>query len=354
MTVSYHRNITVTAAFATLLMLAIAPSCSKSTVQGPGIDGQAHTSELLVDAAIDSGDDKESKAAITNTYFSNGQTIGMFIVRHDRPGEYVPHAYGMDNLRAVSGGSNKWTYNFSDNLGTSVDVLAISSVAKTNADIYAYSPWILGTTSPEKILYESSSQGDLMYAEENGDGRNKNICPDELDEQDVPLRFHHALSIIRIGVRLANSGYVNPTLSSIRISRSSETVETKLWSQARFNSLTGEFIEDSRREMQYIDISAGKTINSTTNYIYFDCLVIPTEVKNDGDLQIELTVNSQPLLEKYEIKLADVLSSDGKKGFQPGYSYTLLFTIDNYLRFRPNYIYVSEEWIDEDLGEQYI
>lgn len=351
--------LTGTAAGTILLFLSLFAvlSCSRDArfdIAGEGIE---HRSELRVNAEINTGADaaeNNSRAAITGTSFASGQTIGMYIVRHDRPGEYVPHATGMNNMRAVSGGGTSWTYNFSDNLSKSIDVLAISSVAKTSADIYAYSPWTSGTETPERILYQSSTQDDLMYAEENISGKNMNIKPDSLDKQDVPLHFLHALSMVRIGIKLANSGYQSPTLTSVRITKTDEFVETKMWSEGRFNALTGQFIEDTYRAMQYIDIPANKAITSTTSYAYFDCLLIPTEVKNDGDLRIELTVNSQSLLEPYEIQLSDVLSSDGKKGFQPGYIYTLLFSIDNYLRFRPLYITVSDEWIDADLEEHYI
>lgn len=342
-----------------LLLSVLLTSCSRDALQDSGNGAQQHRSELRPNAEICAGTgvaEDNSRAAITGTSFSSGQTIGLFIVRHDKPGEYVPHAYGMANLRAVSGGGNKWTYNFSDNLSTSVDVLAISSVANTSADIYAYAPWISGTATPENILYESGTQGDLMYAGENASGKNMNISPDTEDNQDVPLRFHHALSMVRIGIRLANSGYQSPRLTSIRIARKSESaeIETKLWSKARFNALTGQFREDSYSDMQYIDISANTKISSTTDYVYFDCLLIPTEVKADGDLQIRLSVNSQTLLEPYGIQLSDVLSSDGKAGFQPGYVYTFLFSIDNYLRFNPTFIEVSKEWTDQDLGERYI
>lgn len=320
------------------------------------------TRVLELDASVR----QETRAAITGTDFPKDATIGLFVCR---TGNYEPHTKGMDNVRATRTESG-WNYSLSTNLDISTDVLAITSRAECNADVYAYAPWIEGVTNLEAIPYDAASQGDLMYAEENASGdANRNISPDPQtgdpavdDSYPVHLRFRHALSLVRVGVRLANAGYRNPYLSYLTLRRTSGSVATRLYSGVTFNAISGTFTGGTYTETDEVTATVSAPANnrytyitSTTSYLYTNLLVIPSAVNASGELELLLGIDGCPLKDTYKIRLEDLDDLDGGgKGFRSGRSYTFLFTIDNYLRLVPDNLIISE-WPDEEESlERYI
>ena len=303
---------------------------------------------------------QDTRAAITGTDFPKDATIGLSVCK---TGDYEPHTKGMDNIRATRTESG-WNYSLSTNLNISTDVLAITSKAECNADVYAYAPWIEGVTNLEAIPYDAASQGDLMYAEENASGdANRNISPDPQtgdpavdDSYPVHLRFRHALSLVRVGVRLANTGYRAPYMSYLTLRRTSGSVATRLYSGVTFNAISGTFTGGTYTETDEVTATVSNTyITSTTSYLYTNLLVIPTEVDASGELELLLGIDGCPLKDTYKIRLEDLDDLDGGgKGFRSGRSYTFLFTIDNYLRLVPDNLIISE-WPDEEESlERYI
>ena len=328
--------------YAAAVSVAITLSCSR---EAPLNECAAPEERRLdVEATVS----PDTRASITGTDFPKDATMGLFICKS---GSYLPHTAGMDNMRATRG-ETSWSYSLSTNLSISTGVLAITTKADCNADVYAYAPWMEGITNLEEIPYDAASQGDLMYAEENASATaNRDIDPGLDDPYTVRLRFRHALSRIRVGVRLARTGYYDPYMSSLTLRKTSAgTEDTRLYSNAVFNAIDGTFEESSLRDTAQLVVNiphnySYKTnyITSSVNYLYNDLLVIPTEVSNDGDLELVLGIEDSPLADTYKIQLDDI-SNDGETGFKAGCTYTFEFTIDNYLRLVPDSIFISDEW----------
>ena len=337
----------------TILILIALVSCTER-IPVPTV--RSGDSSLIIDASIS----PETKAPVTATTFSDGETMGLFVCKHEdgEPSEFIEHSKSMNNIRAIWN-SNRYNgpgfrFNFMYDMDISFENLAITSTAGCNADIYAYAPYRMKEKaaeqfSPRNVKWNFSEQYDLMYARENGAG-NRDLVPDG-EPKDVKLHFEHALARIRVGVRCQLEGYYSARYSRLTLSKVSDDAGTDLFQQGCFDIVEKTFVSHESPAGS-ISVSNGKNFNAS-EYQFTDMLIIPTELKGDNELKIILTINGDNLLNDYIIKTSDVTDEDGKVGFRPGYTYTFLFDIDNYIRIAAP-VKIDSCWKDDVFDDRYI
>lgn len=332
------------------IVLFIATACTEKLQ--PGLKGSG-TTDLALDVSI--GD--ATKAPIDKTQFENGMTLGLFVceAEEDRPGLFKPHMKDMNNIRAT------WTKNrdigtgatvpgfcfsYPSDLSMSFPILSISDFPGYNADIYAYAPWIGSISTPREIPYTFSSQTDIMRARENDGTDNRNIEPDGTPKT-IRLHFDHALTRIRVGVKLLNPGFDNASLSNLNIAKS-DGGSSHLYTSGTYDAIDDMF--SNMAEASRLTLN-GQTGISTGSYSYLDLMMAPTELMDDGDLEISFTINGFNFLKDehkvYSIKKSDVQYDEGKYGFRAGYTYTFLFDVDNYIHIA-HPVRIDKEWTEDD------
>ncbi len=291
-------------------------------------------------------DDAQSRAMVVGKEFANGQTYGLFVCES---GTYAPHNIGYNNMRAVCSvkdNVSSWSYNYEGGSFTFSSLFIISNDANTNADFYAYAPWLSGVKDPTAISFtlgtNNASQPDMMYAEQNANEDdpddltdNKGILPNNI-EQTVTFRFRHVLSCLQFGFRL-RSASMPMSLRHIRL----RTVEggAPLYNKATMNALavSPETALSNQQEATAFTVSDyNLAVNATATYQTAPLLIIPSDAsavaEGESVYRIEMTFNNAQYPFVFDIPREAILHGDGTTvGFLPGYTYTFNFTIDNYL-----------------------
>lgn len=345
-----------------LCLGALSAACTKTDPGGsaPAV-AVVHINASINDAAV------LTKAT---SPFVDGTNYGIFacVSGSDDYEMFKPSLYNVRaNKRAVNGTGgynypNGWSYNYiytgagqapgtpetDERHGANTFVLSQRKDDKT-ADLYAYAPWVREAylSGPRAIPFELSRQLDLMYARQNTTNGNGG-----LDPQSGPLAasftFEHAYAkvIIRFRLRNPDSRYYVSLDSITRSDDAAPTVE--LWTAGDFDAVTGTFVDNAHKQTtSSLPVNAGATVASTAFNVHatMSFYLVPTEITKDDELTFHFTSDGVPL-QPFSLKKGYVMHDDGVTcGFQPGYTYTLDFMLDNYLFF--NGFNVSTAWEDD-------
>lgn len=311
--------------------------------------------KLSVDASI-LAHQTGSRSLIFGNEFPAGSTIGLLIGKHsDNSQSFEP--YGAYNNISMQKDEDQWNFYFNGTGTPSPDLFVMSDKDLNNMDVYAYSPWSQGCTSPDRVSFSVNLQtyynmDDFLYAVENSSDANKNISTSDGTAHTVKLHFRHFFALIRIGIKnrysvvgeTGKSEFVN----GVGLQLMNPNAKTKLYSRGYYNALTGSVCEGTMVEQMDHFLSSMVPFDAS-KYSYIDIPVPPTEVEDDA-LQIYLTINNVKHPTAYTIKASDVLHTDGTKGLKSGFVYTFYFTYDNYVRL--DNVQIQDTWTDE--SKEYI
>lgn len=308
--------------------------------------------EAAVDIRVSVDGEAEATKALVD--FANGTNYGIFACIHeDTPSAFAPFKSSVYNARAkkVSG---KWLYDYVGTASPGALDATNSSfftlLQRTDdqpADLYAYAPWMqevyLPSVGPTRIPFKTAEQKDLMYAEQNLTNANGSLDPASMSPLSATFHFKHVMARLVFKFRVLNVP-TNYRISSVSIARTDDAATSHLYTSGTFNAITGtlDCVEEVNTDGKHI-IAVPKelTVDSTTP-VALSVLFVPTEV-GDDELSFTFTVNSQKM-QPFVLKKEFVEHGPGSGiyGFQPGYTYTFNFTLDNYVYF--DGFSVSEDW----------
>ena len=314
-----------------IAFMALIVSCVKHDTDS------APASKLKIVAEIDPS--AVSKAVHDESRFDEGNTLGLFVYhseteRVESPAtmtEFVLSGERYRNVLAVHSGEgdNSWMFQYEDALSSFEDMyLLIPSDQVSGLAILAYAPYADDVLSIKEIPFtlggRSEKMTDLMWAQP---GENYKVVPDGSD-QKVRLVFRHALSMLKIGFRTSDAKSVKK-VTGITV-RKKGGGDTPLLASGKFDATDGSINNPAGVQNLKYDYSGEsyKFGGSADSYVYVPVLICPQVYKTDGDYELIFEIDGEILDSSYKIRVSDV---DG--GFQPGMTYTLTFTIDDFVKF---------------------
>ena len=337
------------------IIVFILASCSKEQPAASGM------SEIHLQTTIENDKGAPVKAVISGNRFGVGNTLGIFVYHSEkdendnrRPiNNFASYGERYKNVRAVYANmSTGWQYRFEGSGTNFEDVFLIEppTTSSTTKEItlLSYAPWIEGCTSISSIPFEiggdSRNVKDMMWAEQNSTTANS-IEPDGRDKT-VNLRFKHALSLLKIGLKCKhNTSEMALTSITLRKNGSSGTI---LYNKGSLNAMDGSFnafSKDDAAQTVTVDYTGEEYKFSQENPTTAPFMIFPVKYLNDGDYILEFKFNGQELAAKYPIKRSDIMvAGDTAAEFRQGYSYTFNFTFNNYLQIDNVTINVSDNW----------
>lgn len=307
----------------------------------------------LCDATAASGVQTRG-SGISGTAFYG--TMGIFMCRHeeDTPTKFVAQNPGYNNMKA-SYYDSQWEFWMGNGTSSSSQLTITSNKDGAPVDFYAYTPYLSGVTSPESVPFTVASInaedrdyhcGDLMWAEQNNDRSSANMGVEvDGNPHTVSFTFHHLLARIRVGFKLHDEGSrVSLTYSIVHPKEITEPA-TVFYGSGCMNAINGQLtdlqVADSLAEASTRTIER-LADSEEPSYTYLDMLAIPTEIKDN--VQLDIFVGGK-LFGKYILTPDMFKHSDGTTcGLQAGYTYTFEFVLDNYVHFTG--MSVSDDWTD--------
>ena len=313
-----------------------------------------NTPESKIELVAEIDPSATSKAIFSGTDFVSGNTIGLFVYHSETADENTPATmskfsiYGdrYRNVYVVNTGNPfiPWRFRFEDANSYFDDMFLLnpSEVPEGCQDglaVLAYAPYIEDVLSIKEIPFTlggaSENMTDLMWTMP---GTNYKVVPDG-SQQQVPLVFKHALSMLKIGFKCSNTNSVMK-VTGLTIKKK-EGGQTMLVQSGKFDATDGSIDNPAGvQSLKYDYTNEQYSFQySEDQYVYVPVLICPQEYKADGDYILEFKFDEQQSITKYEIKVSDVAG-----GFKPGEVYTFNFTVDDDIRL--DGVAVSKEWIE--------
>ena len=302
-----------------------------------------------------------TRFVIYGSTFSRGETIGLFFCEHeDVPGNdyaaacgtlsFAEHNVGYNNVQARKGtGADEWTF-YNSALDIYVSNFYITkNNAHTNADAFAYSPWIDKVTKPTAIPFNANNNYDIMYATENANGTNKDLDSESPGAGELSLHFEHSLSRLSLVMRTlyeAPYGNSNHRLNYVTI-RKAGAKTTPLYARGKFNAITGEYYDLVEADsITVTSFNIGENYFSGTAGTDFGVLLYPVDYVADGDYEIVLCVDG--FRKVFPILRDDLqFESTSSYGFRRSVKYIFQFTVNNYVHL--DGIRVENDWAAETI-----
>lgn len=283
-----------------------------------------------------------TRFAIYGTTFPRNATIGLYFCEHEDVAgndyaaawstlSFSEHNIGYNNIEVrKEEDADAWSFrnNVVETWSSALYITANDN--HTTADVFAYAPYVRDAVSPAEIPFVANRNNDLMYAEENATGVNKDM--NEQGSGELTLHFRHTLSRISVVLR---TKYTTPVQSDHQLRyitiRKAGGMTTPLYVSGKFNAITGTYSNLAEGDSLTADFGSESFFSGTAGRD-FGVMIYPTEYQADGDLEIVINVNG--FRKVFGIAKEDVKHSDGiTYGFLGGKSYIFNFTVDNYIHF---------------------
>ena len=304
---------------------------------------------------------KGTKFTIDGVEFCERQTFGLFICCHEDQSQnptglqFEEHNLGYNNIR-VTKTSESWTF-YNSVIREELPQLYISTnTDKTNADVYAYAPYIEDAVSPTEIPFNINLNQDLMYVTENASQtENKDMLPSSV-ESNLHLHFEHVLAKLSFNCKIKNTmtSISTHTVDSIII-RKAGGKTTPLCVTGTFNAMTGQLTPltygDSivARSIKYSASGGNGGSFKSTTPTSFNVMLYPQELAADGDLEAILVIDGFRKI--LPITRSNVEHSGGTQyGFRAGYNYNFNITIDNYVHL--DGVTVKSDWTPGEYADE--
>lgn len=356
-----------------LILIALVLACSCTRESAPAFRTGSGIALDLLPTVTGSAD---TRAPIV----SGGlPSYGLWICDH-HDGRYTdgsnPYAEYAQDYRNIRAGGGMYYYSVYSETGFSTLLLLPpdenrDGITDKKADIFAYAPYVAGLTSPEAVPFSIAGGVDVMYPEENGTD-NLDIDPADLDGNprysysaaggrrlEVPLTFHHALSLLEFDFRLQNTSFNRPEgdgdpgrspvgyqLNSVTVTRDQDASHP-LYISGTMNAMTGGTLSgltaaesltvtglgphnDNGRN---VTVGPGHTYDNPARAYLLQVPSQAGDVYADGDYTFSFHFSGMSFPITFTLLKEHLKHSDNTYGFKPGYRYVFHFVIDNYVHF---------------------
>ncbi|WP_300867327.1 fimbrillin family protein [uncultured Alistipes sp.] len=344
------------AAGALLLGLTLLVSCTKEPA-AELLPGEPETVRLTPSAWIVAGAQVQSRAAVDGDHFPAGNTrhsIGMWVCKHEaEPAKFEPAMPGYGNLLASliveAAGENErrdlWKFTPAGTNGTSYDILNVRR--NQTVDVYAYYPHTTIATDPTAIPF-TTGDSDWMWAEpvpnKVNSGGESSI--------DVPLRFHHAMTCLRVRINCKYEGNVTLTSMTLTDHKATSDEDSRLYKEGTMNILnSGELTLFGRT--QNLTVTYNSALEQDPKRIK-DFYIIMPPVENYENEQFGLSFKFNGMDAQTSFKIPNTMMKKDPDNpdapgetvtitaFEVGKRYTYSLTLDNTMKFEP--IDIEDVW----------